>query len=343
VRSDLSFFTTYFHHPSLSSVPFILSDAEEGVALLTVVTAAVRWCRRLDPSPTMKKLLLMQLLPVLCLVSGSIQVVSSFAPSSEAGSRRRHHQRRVSSTQRRNSLDHHHRHHHNRVVEDEEETNDSHDLDAAAFCHPRRKFLRQVMIGSTAAASSLLLGSSTGTTFPAAVPPALARGLASFPCEAPLLNVYHLMRAGTSLLEEEDIWSTNPLFLTNREAALSSTGVEEAQAASRVLQEADIQPSVIKYSLAASSVDTASVIRDELKVGQNRLIPEFTFMDPRALGKYDMMSLSETFPAIVAMDDLEAGYDGKGEGARPPPNTDGTPQDTLADQAIRLRQLMSGT
>jgi broad specificity phosphatase PhoE len=168
---------------------------------------------------------------------------------------------------------------------------------------------------------------------------AQARGLVSFPCVSPLLNVYHIMRAGTSLLEEEDIWSTNPLFLTNRESALSQKGVEEVREACRLLQAADINPSVIKYSLAASAVDSATVVRDELKVGQNRMIPEFTFMDPRALGGWDMMSLKETYPAIVALDEAEAGSDGKG--AQPPPNIDGTPPDTLADQAIRLRQLMS--
>jgi broad specificity phosphatase PhoE len=166
-----------------------------------------------------------------------------------------------------------------------------------------------------------------------------ARGLVSFPCVAPLLNVYHIMRAGTSLLDEEDIWSTNPLFLTNRESALSPKGVDEAREACRLLQAADINPSVIKYSLAASAVDSAMVIRDELTVGQNRMIPEFTFMDPRAIGGWDMMSLRDTYPAIVALDELDAGSDGTG--ARPPPNIDGTPQDTLADQAIRLRQLMS--
>lgn len=166
-----------------------------------------------------------------------------------------------------------------------------------------------------------------------------ARGLVSFPCEAPLLNVYHLMRGGISLLEEQDILSTNPLFLTNREAALSDQGVEQVREACRILQAADINPSVIKYSLAASAVDSAMLIRDDLKVGQNRLIPEFTFMDPRAIGRWDMMSAQETYPAIVALDEAEAGADGKG--GRPPPNIDGTPHDTLADQAIRLRQLLS--
>lgn len=201
----------------------------------------------------------------------------------------------------------------------------------------RREFFQQA---ARYAATATTTSTCTAVMMSISSRPANARGLVSFPCVNPLLNVYHLMRAGTSLLEEQDIWSTNPLFLTNREAALSETGIQQVQAACRILQDADISPSVIKYSLAASSVDSAMVIRDELKVGQNRLIPEFTFMDPRAIGKWDMRSIAETFPAVVAMDELEAGQDGKG--ARPPPNTDGTPQDTLADQAIRLRQLMSG-
>ena len=41
-----------------------------------------------------------------------------------------------------------------------------------------------------------------------------AMGLVTFPCsEGSLMNKYHIMRAGQSLLEEENILSTNPLFL----------------------------------------------------------------------------------------------------------------------------------
>ena len=56
-------------------------------------------------------------------------------------------------------------------------------------------------------------------TFPANI--TNARGLVRFPCNEPLLNTYHVLRTGSSLLELEDVWSTNPLFLTNQEAALS--------------------------------------------------------------------------------------------------------------------------
>lgn len=43
---------------------------------------------------------------------------------------------------------------------------------------------------------------------------AQAMGLVTFPCPAgSLMNNYHIMRAGQSLLEEKNILSTNPLFL----------------------------------------------------------------------------------------------------------------------------------
>lgn len=43
---------------------------------------------------------------------------------------------------------------------------------------------------------------------------AQARGLVRFPCkDYEFLNKYHFMRAGESLLEEEGVWTTNPLFL----------------------------------------------------------------------------------------------------------------------------------
>lgn len=75
----------------------------------------------------------------------------------------------------------------------------------------RRGFF-QVTAGSTMAS---LLASNA---------PAHARGLVGFPCTTPLLNAYHLMKAGTSLLEEEDVWSTNPLFLDESQSRLIGNG-----------------------------------------------------------------------------------------------------------------------
>ena len=178
------------------------------------------------------------------------------------------------------------------------------------------------------------------STLAADPPPATARGLVMFPCTTPLLNTYHLMRTGTSLLEEENIWSTNPLSLTSREAGLSSAGEDQVRKAAKQLKSSkDSTATIIKYSLAASSMDGAKLVAREINLGVDRVIPEFTFLDPRAIGRWDMLALADTQAAVWAMDADEAGRDGLQ--GRPPPNDDGTPNETLADQAVRLRQVMS--
>jgi broad specificity phosphatase PhoE len=53
------------------------------------------------------------------------------------------------------------------------------------------------------------------------------------------------MRAGQSKLEEQDLWGTNPLFLTNRENALSDLGVTQVQDACRTMEEAQLDLSCV--------------------------------------------------------------------------------------------------
>ena len=98
-------------------------------------------------------------------------------------------------------------------------------------------------------------------------------------------------------------------------------------------------PTLVKYSLAASCIDTAMIVGQELKLGTDRIIPEFTFLDPRGIGSWDMSSRGLTMPALWAMDNDEAGNDGLY--ALPPASEDGTPHEVLADQAVRLRQILS--
>lgn len=107
-------------------------------------------------------------------------------------------------------------------------------------------------------------------------------GLVQFPCDYKLMNTYHLMRAGESILESQDILSTNPLFLTNREDALSIVGKEQVEKACRDMANRDINPSVVKYSLAAKAIDTADIIASQLQVRyfpkQMRLLNFFTII-----------------------------------------------------------------
>ena len=166
------------------------------------------------------------------------------------------------------------------------------------------------------------------------VNPVHARGLVQFPAQS-LANTYHLFRAGETL--QHDIWSTNPLFLTNREDhALSPLGEQHVLDSCASLTDT---PTLLKYSLAASCMDTANLIGRHFRMGRNAMVPEFTFLDPRGLGGWDNLYRETTEPAVWYWDEHEAGA--QGLGARPPANTDGTPNDTLADQAIRLRQLLS--
>jgi len=59
----------------------------------------------------------------------------------------------------------------------------------------------------------------------------------------------------------------------------------------------------------------------------------------KGAGYWNGKELSKTEAALFALDAAEAGVDGRG--GRPPPNEDGTANETLWDQVIRLRQLMS--
>lgn len=131
-----------------------------------------------------------------------------------------------------------------------------------------------------------------------------------FPAKRGLSNIYHVMRAGESLLEEDNILATNPMFLTNRENGLSPLGQEQVHEACRFMDEQGINPSVVKFTLAANAMDTADIVAMDLRVGRNRLVPEYTYMDQRGAGKWDMLPLQETQEAIWAMDVAEAGAEG---------------------------------
>jgi broad specificity phosphatase PhoE len=53
---------------------------------------------------------------------------------------------------------------------------------------------------------------------------------------------------------------------TNQEDALSVLGREQIQNACQEMMLKDINPSVVKYSIAAKSIDTANIVADEMLV-----------------------------------------------------------------------------
>jgi hypothetical protein len=180
--------------------------------------------------------------------------------------------------------------------------------------------------------------------------PAHAGALLQFPVgkETQLLkNKYHFMRAGLSDLEASGIYSTNALFLTNRENAMNDKGQRlvlqalESFKRSSDREEENFYPTIAYHSLAANGMDTGDLIARELKLGREKLLPEFTYLDQRGIGLWDASAEALVKPAIWALDYLEAGKFGISEKSRPPANNDGTPNETLGDAFVRLRQFLS--
>jgi len=196
--------------------------------------------------------------------------------------------------------------------------------DCESASRSRRSFLQTIVVGSS--------------SFGRSAQPAGARGYVRFPAKD-LSNTYVFMRAGESLLEEDDTWSSNPLFLTNREAALSDMGQRQVVEACRYLKREGIDVTQGRYSLAASCADTADIVVEQLKLGRDRVVPEFTYLDGRGVGAWDFASLNKTQEAVWAMDVDEAGISGRG--GRPPENDDGTPAETLGEQVTRLQNCIS--
>merc|ERR1711957_284277 len=85
-----------------------------------------------------------------------------------------------------------------------------------------------------------------------------------------------------------------------------------------------------------------NIVGTELQMGKNTIRQEFTNLDPRGLGLWDGLDRSVVMDAVMAMDYDEAGPYGNGPTSRPPANEDGTPNELLKNEEIRLRQFISG-
>lgn len=184
---------------------------------------------------------------------------------------------------------------------------------------------------STRSSRRHFLSYACSLTFSQITPFAANAQFIQFPCRN-FSNTYHFLRVGTTILEDQDIWSTNPLFLTNREDALSPKGHEQVVEACQPLKNEANRPTVVKFGLGAASIDTSDILGYELQLGRDRLIPEYTYLDPRSIGQWDRRSKSEYESAVWALDM---------DGGRPPAHDDGTSDETLQEPMIRLRQLMS--
>ena len=70
-----------------------------------------------------------------------------------------------------------------------------------------KQLSRRGMMETAFKSASILALTLTG------IPKPSFAGLVQFPCDYVLMNKYHFMRAGESLLESENVLSTNPMYM----------------------------------------------------------------------------------------------------------------------------------
>lgn len=157
----------------------------------------------------------------------------------------------------------------------------------------------------------------------------------TFPLPGRLKNNIAFVRSGESFADARHETQTNPVKKLRQDNALTATGQQQAREAAKKLQEMDFSPSFIWVSNTERAFETAAIIARECQLGQNRIVPEYSFLDARAVGIYEGKNTEETWKAIHTEDEQQGIY------YRAPPNTDGTPTDSVADVLVRGNQLLS--
>lgn len=201
---------------------------------------------------------------------------------------------------------------------------------------PRRDFMR------LAAISPAILLASTSTPEEAKA----VNGLRILPFREPLTNTYYLMRACQTRSDAANIPCVNPIDKTSIEKlGLTRTGVDQAISGANALQGVSTVGAESLWlwpSMTISSYETAEILASQLRIRRDHIVPEFSFLDARGLGilngnddkMTEQMKLNEVMEAVHANDMKNSSW-------KPMPAEDGTPNDSVEDVFVRVRQLFS--
>lgn len=167
-------------------------------------------------------------------------------------------------------------------------------------------------------------------------PAVAAPGLHLFPLREHLMNTYYLMRACETVSDARQIISSNPVDkLSVRLHGLTPAGVEQARGASTALADAGVGASAWLWpSVTMSAFETAEILAYCLNIRREQIVPEFSFLDARGVGRLDGGRESDVRRVIAQNDRLDSNW-------RPTPGEDGTPNDSTEDVFVRVRQLLS--
>jgi broad specificity phosphatase PhoE len=115
---------------------------------------------------------------------------------------------------------------------------------------------------------------------------------------------------------------------------LTAKGREQVAEAATELTKEDFIPTFIWVSNTQRAYETATILANIFQIGQNRIVPEFSFLDARGAGEYEGKS-TKLWEEIHHHDEVD------GIKYKPAPITDGTSSDSVMDVLVRGNQLVS--
>lgn len=193
----------------------------------------------------------------------------------------------------------------------------------------RRQTLQHIALAAAAL--------SAGLTAQLTVPQPSDAALVQFPA-ADFRNTYYLVRAGEGQCEADNYVLTNTVFKTSMQNGLSTTGKRQvARQIVPALRELDACPDGgcwIWPSITQRSYQTAEILASLLGTGYSRIVPEYSFLDPRGVGSLEGLSVATAAQQLQEGDSLSPNW-------RPRRGTDGTPNESAQDVLVRVRQVMS--
>eukprot|EP01038_Epipyxis_sp_PR26KG_P005724 gene5724-7907_t len=160
-------------------------------------------------------------------------------------------------------------------------------------------------------------------------------GMLTFPLPAPLKNNIALVRSGECYADSRHEIQTNPVKKLRQDNSLTFKGREQAIAAADELNKIGFSPTYIWTSNTERAYETATIIARECQLGQNRIVPEYSFLDARSVGIFEGKNDEEAWQKIHQQDEQQ------GINFKAPENIDGTPSDSVSNVLVRDNQLVS--
>ena len=149
-----------------------------------------------------------------------------------------------------------------------------------------------IRVLSSSATAAMIAGSIS--------PQSCLADMLTFPLPSPLKNNYVFARSGECFADSHNEVQTNPVKKLRQDNALTFKGREEAIGIAKDLNRMNFSPSFIWTSNTERAYETAVIVARELELGQNRIIPEYSFLDARSTGIFEGKNMESTWKVSLS-------------------------------------------